>query len=187
MKDFWLATGAAFAVSFALSFVFHGIVLAEDYNQLLAVYRGPQFRPGMFALLLLAQLIMAAAIAAIYRYGREERPFLGQGVRFGLLAAGLSVIPWYLIGYVVTNIPAFLAIKQIVLEAIKVVAMGVTVAWAYSSGAGAKVSTLRVSLLPTPLRACARHSGRVQHLQSLQPPQIAGSLRRGLARSAPRC
>jgi len=33
---------------------------------------------------------------------------------------------------VVTNVPAVLAIKQIVLEAIKVVAMGVAVAWAYS-------------------------------------------------------
>jgi hypothetical protein len=49
--------------------------------------------------------------------------------RFGLLAAALGVIPAYLIGYVVTNIPAGLAIKQIVLETIKVVAMGVTVAW----------------------------------------------------------
>jgi len=131
-NKFWLGVAAAFVTSFVLSFVFHGLILAGDYNALLNVYRGPQLRPGLFALLLVAQLIMAAAMVAIYRYGREERPFLGQGIRFGLLAAGLSVIPCYLIGYVVTNIPAFLAIKQIVLETIKVVAMGVTVAWAHS-------------------------------------------------------
>ena len=131
-QKFWLAVAAAFVTSFVLSFISHGIILAEDYNALLAVYRGPQLRPGLFALLLLAQLIMAAALTAIYRYGREDRPFLGQGLRFGLLAAGLSVIPCYLIGYVVTNIPGFLAVKQIVFESIKVVAMGVAVAWVHS-------------------------------------------------------
>lgn len=131
-NKFWLAVAAAFVTSFVLSFISHGIILAGDYNALLGVYRGPQLGASLFALLLLAQLIMAAAMAAIYRYGREEQPFLGQGVRFGLLAAGLSVIPCYLIGYVVTNIPAFLAIKQIVFETIKVVAMAVAVAWVYS-------------------------------------------------------
>jgi hypothetical protein len=128
-RSSWLAVAAAFAVSFVLSFVFHGVILAGEYSQLLAVYRGPQLRPDLFALLLLAQLIMAAAMAAIYRWGQEAKPFLGQGIRFGLLAAALSVVPAYLIGYVVTNIPAWLAIKQIVLETVKVVAMGVAVAW----------------------------------------------------------
>lgn len=129
---FWIAVAAAFATSFVLSFISQGMILAGDYYQLLGVYRGPPLGAALFALLLLAQLIMAAAMVAIYRYGREERPFLGQGLRFGLLAAALSVIPCYLIGYVVTNIPASLAIKQIVLETIKVVAMGVAVAWVHA-------------------------------------------------------
>ena len=129
---FWLAVAAAFATSFLLSFVFHGVLLAGDYNLLLNVYRGPELRPGLFALLLMAQVVMAAAMVAIYRRGLEAKPFLGQGVRFGLLAAALSVIPAYLIGYVVTNIPALLAIKQIVLETIKVVAMGVVIAWVHA-------------------------------------------------------
>lgn len=126
-----LATAAAFATSFVLSFVLHGLVLAGDYNTLLAVYRGPQFRPATFAVLVLAQALMAAAMVAVYRYGREGRPYLGQGVRFGLMAAGLSVIPHYMINYAVTNIPAVLAVEQIVLETVKVVAMGIVVAWVY--------------------------------------------------------
>jgi hypothetical protein len=123
------AFAAALATSLVLSFLFHGVLLAPEYEALLAVYRGPQFRPGMFALLVLAQAVMAAAMVAIYRYGREAKPFLAQGVRFGLLAAGLGVIPCYLIGYVVTNIPAALAVKQIVLETVVVVAMAIAVAW----------------------------------------------------------
>ena len=125
------ATAAAFVTSFALIIIAHGVKLAPEYAALPGVYRGPQFRPGLFSLLLLAILIMSAAMAALYRYGAEDKPFLGQGVRFGLMAAGLSVIPCYLIGYVVTNIPAALAIKQIVFETIIVVAMGIVVAWFY--------------------------------------------------------
>jgi hypothetical protein len=128
-RNFTLAAAAAFATSFVLSFLFHGVVLGPQYNELLAVYRGPQLPSGLFALLLLAQLIRAAAMVAIYRQGREAKPFLGQGVRFGLLAAGISVIPAYLIGYAVTNIPAMLAVEQIVLETIIVVAMGIVIAW----------------------------------------------------------
>ena len=128
---FVFAAAGAFITSFVLGFLFHGLLLSADYAALPAVYRGPQFRPGLFSLLILAQILMAVALVAIYRYGREERSFLGQGIRFGLLAAALSVIPCYLIGYAVTNIPAALAIKQIVLESINVVAMAVVVAWVH--------------------------------------------------------
>ena len=128
-RNFALATVAAFATSFVLSFLFHGVVLAPQYGELLAVYRGPQLRPGMFALLMLAQLIRAVAMVAIYRQGREAKPYLGQGFRFGLLAAGVSVIPAYLIGYAVTNITLVLGLEQIVLETVIVVAMGIVIAW----------------------------------------------------------
>jgi hypothetical protein len=130
-RKFVLSALSAFVVAFALSFVFHGVLLFRDYDALKAVYRGPELKPFLFALLMLAQLVMATAMAAIYRCGRQERPFLGQGLRFGLLVACASVIPCYLIGYVVTNIPAALAIKQIVLETITVTAMGVTIARFY--------------------------------------------------------
>jgi hypothetical protein len=126
-KTFWLAGLAAFAVSFVLSFFFHGVVLYQDYMALAAVYRGPE--GAIMPLLVLAQLIMAFAMVAIYRYGRENKPYLAQGARFGLLVAAASVIPAYMIGYAVTNIPATLAVKQIVFDTISVTAMGVVTAW----------------------------------------------------------
>jgi hypothetical protein len=130
-KKFALATAAGFVTVFVLSYIFHGLVLGSEYGTLLNVYRGPQLPPGMMALMVFAQLIRAAAMTAIYRWGVEAKPVLGQGIRFGLLAAGLSVIPLYLIGYVVTNIPADLALKQIVLETIIMVAMGIVIAWVH--------------------------------------------------------
>src|SRR4051812_2067402 len=115
-KRFWLATIAAFVTSFVLSFIGHGFLLASDYAALQNVYRPPVFDPLYFFLLLLAQLIAAAAMTALYRYGIENRAYLGQGVRFGLLAAGISAVPYTLIGYAVTNIPGALAAEQLVLE-----------------------------------------------------------------------
>ena len=124
---FFLAAIAAFILQFVLGLLFHGVLLAPDYTALSAVYRSPQ--AAMFWIMVVAMLIMSAAMVTIYRFGRQDRPFLGQGIRFGLMIAAVSVIPLYMIGYAVTNIPAALAIKQIVLETITVTAMGVVVAW----------------------------------------------------------
>ena len=130
-KRFWLATLAAFATSFVLSFIGHGFLLAPDYAGLQNVYRPPVFQPRYFSLLLLAQLIAAAAMTALYRFGIENRPYLGQGARFGLLAAGISAVPYTLIGYAVTNITGALAVKQLIVETVIVTAMGIVVAWFY--------------------------------------------------------
>jgi hypothetical protein len=128
-QRFWWATLAAFATSFVLSFIGHGFLLAPDYAGLQNVYRPPVFQPLNFSLLLLAQLIAAAAMTALYRFGIESKPYFGQGVRFGLLAAGISAVPYTLIGYAVTNITGALAVKQLILEVIVVTAMGIVIAW----------------------------------------------------------
>src|SRR5919108_3924468 len=117
-QQFWWATLAAFATSVVLSFLAHGVLLASDYAALQNVYRPPTFEASRFLLLLLAQLIMAAAMTALYRFGIENKPYAGQGLRFGLLVAAVSAIPYTLIGYAVTNITGALAVKQLILEAI---------------------------------------------------------------------
>ena len=50
-------------------------------------------------------------------------------MRYGIAIALLTVIPMYLIYHAVTPIPFALAIKQIVYDSIRVVLMGVTLAW----------------------------------------------------------
>ena len=125
------ATLAAFVVAFALCAVFHGWILFPNYIALPAVYRAPEFDAFRFILLILAWLVMAASMVALYRFGVEDKPYLGQGLRFGLLAAGVSAVPYNLFWYVGTNISGMLAIKQLILEAIIVVAMGVVIAWFY--------------------------------------------------------
>jgi hypothetical protein len=50
-------------------------------------------------------------------------------MRFGIAVTCLTVIPTYLIYHVVTPVPLALAIKQIVFDTVRVLLMGVVLAW----------------------------------------------------------
>jgi hypothetical protein len=77
----------------------------------------------------LAYILMAVAFTWIYLKGRENKPWLPQGIRYGVAVAFLTVIPTSLIYHVVTQVPLDLAIKQIVLGFIVIVIVGIVLAW----------------------------------------------------------
>jgi hypothetical protein len=117
-----------FVMAWALSFVVHGILLGGDY----AVTKGmrpPAEAQKLMLFLILAQAVFGIAFAWIYMQGKEDKPWLAQGIRFGVAVAFLTVIPTYLIYHVVTPVPLVLAIKQIVYDTIRIVLMGVVLAW----------------------------------------------------------
>jgi hypothetical protein len=75
-------------------------------------------------------VLLAGAFVWIYRQGVVEgRPFLGQGLRYGIAVAFLTVIPMYLIYYAVQPLPRRLVAKQIVFDTIVTLILGVVVAW----------------------------------------------------------
>jgi hypothetical protein len=74
---------------------------------------------------------MAGAFVWIYSRGRESKPWLGQGLRFGLAVALLAVVPIYMIYYVVQPEPGMLAVKQIVFDTILMLIVGAVVAFLY--------------------------------------------------------
>jgi hypothetical protein len=117
-----------FVMAWALSFVVHGLLLGADYAAT-AGMRPPAEAQGLMHWMILAQALFGIAFAWVYFQGKEDRPWLAQGVRFGIAIACLTVIPTYLIYHVVTPVSLDLAIKQIVYDTIRVVLMGVTVAW----------------------------------------------------------
>jgi hypothetical protein len=81
--------------------------------------------------MLIAHAIIAGAFVWIYARGIESKPWLPQGIRFGIAAALLSIVPIYMIYYVVQPIPGMLAVKQIVFEGILVVILGAVTAFIY--------------------------------------------------------
>jgi hypothetical protein len=117
-----------FVMAWGLSFVIHGWLLGADYAATPGM-RPPAEAQRIIYWLILAQAIFGTAFAWVYYQGKEDKPWLMQGIRFGLAVACLTVIPTYLIYHVVTPIAFAVAIKQIVYDTIRVVLMGLVVAW----------------------------------------------------------
>ncbi len=119
---------AMFVMAWALSFVVHGWLLGADYAVTPGM-RPPAEAQKIIYFIILAQALVGVSFAWIYVQGKTDRPWLGQGIRFGIAIAFLTVIPTYLIYHVVTPVPLELALKQIGYDTIRVVLMGIVVAW----------------------------------------------------------
>ena len=117
-----------FIMAWALSFFVHGVLLGGDYS-VTAGMRPPAEAQKLIPYMILAQALFGIAFAWVYVQGKEDKPWLAQGVRYGIAIAFLTVIPMYLIYHVVTPVPFALAIKQIVFDSVRVVLMGVVLAW----------------------------------------------------------
>jgi hypothetical protein len=117
-----------FVVWMAGSFVVHGMLLHDDYGKLPNLFRAEADSQQHFPLMILAHVIMAGAFVWIYSRGVEGKPWLAQGVRFGVAVALLAVVPTYTIYYVVQPMPGALVVKQIVFDGILLVILGAVAA-----------------------------------------------------------
>ena len=129
-RKFIISVVVVFVMSMAFGFLVHGTLLRDDYLRLGSIMRSPESAHGLFPLMMLATLSAAIGFVWIYRRGREAgKPWLGQGVRFGIAVAMLATVPMFLIYYVLMPFPSDLVAQQIVFESITVVVMGIVVAW----------------------------------------------------------
>jgi len=128
-KKFIISVVVMFVLSMALGFLVHGVLLNESYTQLPGLFRTPQDAQAYFPFMLLAHVLISFGFVWIYQRGKEDKPFLPQGIRFGLAVAVLMTIPMYLIYYAVQPMPAALVYKQIVFDTLGVLLMGIVVAW----------------------------------------------------------
>ena len=103
-KKFLIAWLVIFVVYIACGFVVHGFLLADDYAKT-GLMRPMEQQEGFFHWMVIAHVMMAGAFTWIYARGVENKPWLGQGLRFGLAVAFLAAIPLYLIYYTVQPLP----------------------------------------------------------------------------------
>ena len=130
-KKFLVAVLTMFVLSMLLGFLIHEVLLGPDYAQLGALFRGPADSAHYFPWMLLAHVLTAVGFVWIYMRGHEDKPFLQQGLRYGLAVAVLATIPGYLIYYAVQPMPGMLVAKQIVFSSIGTVLMGIALARIY--------------------------------------------------------
>ena len=127
-KQFIIAWIVVFVAWFAGSFVVHGVLLHDDYSKLSNLFRTEAESQQYFPLMVLAHVLLSGAFVWIYARGAEAKPWLGQGLRFGVAIAVLMTVPMYLIYYAVQPWPAAVMMKQIVYDGIGVLVKGVVVA-----------------------------------------------------------
>lgn len=130
-KRFFIAWLVVFVVWMMGDFVVHGLLLSADYAKLPNLFRpeaeSQQYLPWM----LVAHVIMAGAFVWIYARGAEAKPWLSQGVRFGLATALLTAVPTYMIYYVVQPMPVALVVKQIIFATVLLLILGAVAAFMF--------------------------------------------------------
>jgi hypothetical protein len=130
-KKFVIAWVVLFIAWMLGSFIVHATLLHADYLQLSNLFRTDADQQRFFPIMLLAHVLLAGAFVWIYARGVENKPWLEQGIRFGIAVALLCIVPTYLIYFAVQPMPQTLVIKQIVFDSVLMVILGIIVAWLY--------------------------------------------------------
>ena len=131
-KKFFISWLIMFVCWMAGSFVVHAVLLHGDYSALVPrLFRSPDDAQVFFPLMIVAHVFLSGALVWIYSRGVEAKPWLAQGVRFGIAVAFLTVIPTYIIYYVVQPMPGETVVKQLIFDGILMVILGVIVAFLY--------------------------------------------------------
>ncbi|MBY0572285.1 MAG: hypothetical protein K2P84_01275, partial [Undibacterium sp.] len=86
-KKFLLSVLAFFVAAMATDFVLHGLLLHADYAALPTIMRSEADSQNYFHWMLLAHVFIAFSAVWIYERGCDDRPWLGQGLRFGVALA----------------------------------------------------------------------------------------------------
>ena len=127
-----------FIVANFTGFFIHAIWLKQDYMPIANLYR-PEGQEKM-AFIVLAYLAFAIGSVWAYAHGVENKPWLGQGLRFGIVLRLILSVPWFFITYAVQPIPALLLAKQIIMEAIDKIVLGLVIAALYRPPRSAVIS-----------------------------------------------
>lgn len=127
-KKSLISVAVMFVLSMLIGLVAHGMLLGPEYAGLPTLFRTPADQEGKFAYMLIAHVFLAVAFVSIYLRGREDKPFLVPGIRYGVAVAMLTAIPIYLIYYAVQPMPGMLVFKQILFDSIGYVLMGIVLA-----------------------------------------------------------
>jgi hypothetical protein len=128
MKRIIAAMAACFVLLSAGRYLIHSVWLADAYLETISVWRPQDSMLSHLWILYVANLVLAVAAVLIYVRGVEPKPWLGQGLRFGILLALVTAVPQSLVEFVVYPIPHMLAIQWIIGEGALAVLLGVLAA-----------------------------------------------------------
>lgn len=130
-KQFTLAVLAAFVLFSGLGYLVHGYLLSGAYSHYPNLFRDADETAKHMPFLLFANLVTAVPFVWIYERGRQDKPFLGQGIRYGIAMAALVPAAKFITYYAIQPIAHGLALHQILFDGAAIVIIAVVVARIY--------------------------------------------------------
>jgi hypothetical protein len=130
-RKFAIAVVVAFVLFSGLGYLVHGYLLADAYGRFPSLWRTADETTKHMPFILVANLVTAIAFVWIYERGRQDKPFLGQGIRFGIAMAALVPAAKFITYYAIQPIPHSIALHQILFDGAAIVLTSLVVAWIY--------------------------------------------------------
>jgi hypothetical protein len=122
--------GVAFVVSQILAAVIHGFVLAADYQPYegTLLRRGAGDPPWQMLFLPVAHLSFISVLGWMAMRLRLDAAPMGRGLVLGLVGWGMGQVPLWLVWYAEQPWPGTLVVKQLGLELVSSIVVGLTIA-----------------------------------------------------------
>jgi hypothetical protein len=128
MKKTIGAIVASFILLSVGGYLIHSVWLAQDYVQHSDLWRTQDAMMHRLWSIYIANLIFSIGAVLIYVRGVESKPWVGQGIRFGILLALVTVIPNSLVEYFVYPLPHQLVLKWIIAGSLLTIIVGLVIA-----------------------------------------------------------
>jgi len=126
-----LAVAVVFATLVVAGVLIHVMWLGSTYQGMRDdgfSFRTPDAIRYRLWLIWLSDLLYAILFVWVYNSGREAKPWLGQGLRYGVLMTLFTIVPSALNEYVTYNLGHMLVVKWMAAEGLVLVALGLVVA-----------------------------------------------------------
>lgn len=140
IKKLVIAIVLAYFVLMGTNWLVHGVILMPDYNAIPDSHRNPDDIHHRMWIMAIGQFLFAALFAYIYTRGAEKKPWVSQGLRYGILMAFFTVVPYSLSEYVTYIIPHTLAVKWMIAGTMQLIILGWIVAAIWSQPSGSQSS-----------------------------------------------
>jgi len=130
-KRMILAVVLVFVVLVVAGFLIHGVWLGSTYQDMRngdSPFRTPDALQHRLWLIWLSDLLYAILFVWVYVRGREDSPWVGQGLRYGVLMTLFTIVPSTLNDYAVYKVPHMLAVKWMAGGGVVLVILGLLVA-----------------------------------------------------------
>jgi len=131
MKKQLLAFVVVFVLCSVTNFLIHAVLLQPYYQQTPQLLRAPDDASAHMPFMLLSFLIFSVAFVWIYARGVEAKPWVGQGLRYGLAMWLIASVARYLTYFAVEPWSGAVVAMQIGFELAMMLLLGLVVAGIY--------------------------------------------------------